>query len=110
MKKKHKDHIEIEYDETFEKNNNQNILIKTKNLKDVAIIPNINLDNCAICTQNLLEKTKIKLENNQEIQLNYTILEGHRFAIKEINKDEPLLSWGIPFGFAICKIKPGFFN
>jgi altronate dehydratase len=37
----------------------------------------------------------------------YTVLEGHRFAVKPIARGEPLLSWGVPFGIATAAIAPG---
>ena len=43
----------------------------------------------------------------QQFELSHTILEGHRFAIQPILETEPLLSWGLPFGFATRPISPG---
>jgi altronate dehydratase len=39
--------------------------------------------------------------------LPHTVLEGHRFAVAPIAPDESLLSWGLPFGRALCPIAPG---
>ncbi len=63
-------------------------------------------DNVAIATQTLEGGTRIR-HNGQEFRLSHTILEGHRFAIQPISEAAPLLSWGLPFGFAICPIAPG---
>ena len=63
-------------------------------------------DNVAIATQMLESGTRIR-HNGQEFQLSHTILEGHRFAIQPISESSPLLSWGLPFGFAIRPIAPG---
>ena len=63
-------------------------------------------DNVAIATQTLAGGTRIR-HNGQEFRLSHTILEGHRFAIQPISEAAPLLSWGLPFGFAICPIAPG---
>ncbi|MYB93945.1 altronate dehydratase [Candidatus Poribacteria bacterium] len=63
-------------------------------------------DNVAITTQTLEGGTRIHY-NGQQIQLSHTILEGHRFAIESISETSPLLSWGLPFGFAIRSIDPG---
>ena len=63
-------------------------------------------DNVAIATQILNGGTRVRC-NGQQFQLSHTILEGHRFAIKAISEDAPLLSWGLPFGFATCSIAPG---
>ena len=63
-------------------------------------------DNVAIATQTLEGGTRIR-HNRQEFELSHTILEGHRFAIQPISESSPLLSWGLPFGFAIRPIAPG---
>ena len=63
-------------------------------------------DNVAITTQTLEGGTRIHY-NGQRIQLSHTILEGHRFAIQSISEASPLLSWGLPFGFATRSIAPG---
>lgn len=62
-------------------------------------------DNVAIATQRLESGSRLSYEG-QHLQLNSTILEGHRFAIKDIAVGQPLLSWGLPFGLAIKAIKP----
>ena len=63
-------------------------------------------DNVAIATQTLEDGTHIRY-NGQEFRLSHTILEGHRFAIQSISEAAPLLSWGLPFGFATRPIAPG---
>ena len=63
-------------------------------------------DNVGIATQTLESGTRICYEG-QEFQLSHTILEGHRFAVQPISETEPLLSWGLPFGFATRSIAPG---
>ena len=63
-------------------------------------------DNVAIATQTLESGTRIRY-NEQQIQLSHTILEGHRFAIQSIPEMTPLLSWSLPFGFAIRPIAAG---
>ena len=63
-------------------------------------------DNVAIATQTLESRTRIRYEGHQ-FELSHTILEGHRFAIQSISETEPLLSWGLPFGFATRSISPG---
>ena len=63
-------------------------------------------DNVAIATQTLESGTRIGYEGSQ-FQLSHTILEGHRFAIQSISETEPLLSWGLPFGFATRAIESG---
>ena len=63
-------------------------------------------DNVAIATQTLESGTCIRY-NGEQFQLSHTILEGHRFAIASISEAAPLLSWGLPFGFATRPIAPG---
>ena len=63
-------------------------------------------DNVAIATQTLEGGTRIRYDGHQ-FELSHTILEGHRFAIQSIPEDAPLLSWGLPFGFATRAIEPG---
>ena len=63
-------------------------------------------DNVAIATQTLEGGTRIRY-NGEQFQLSHTLLEGHRFAIQSIPETEPLLSWGLPFGFATRPISPG---
>ena len=63
-------------------------------------------DNVAIATQTLEGSTGIRY-NGEHFQLSHTILEGHRFAIASISEEAPLLSWGLPFGFATRPIAPG---
>ena len=72
---------------------------------DVARLPSPD-DNVAIATQTLEGGTCIRY-NGEPFQLSHTILEGHRFAIQPISEDAPLLSWGLPFGYATRAIAPG---
>ncbi|MEZ4863776.1 MAG: UxaA family hydrolase [Caldilineaceae bacterium] len=63
-------------------------------------------DNVAIATRRLDAGTKIH-DNDQILTLDYTVMEGHRFAIKPIAAGAPLLSWELPFGVALTAIAPG---
>ena len=63
-------------------------------------------DNVAIAVRRLEAGTLIQL-GDQSFRLPHTILEGHRFAVVLIDVGEPLLSWGLPFGFALREIAPG---
>ena len=63
-------------------------------------------DNVGIATQTLERGTCIRL-NGEQFELSHTILEGHRFAIQPIPEAAPLLSWGLPFGYATRAIVPG---
>ena len=74
-------------------------------LESVARLPAPD-DNVAIATQTLEDGTRIGY-NGAQFQLSHTILEGHRFAIQPISEEAPLLSWGLPFGYATRSIAPG---
>ncbi len=63
-------------------------------------------DNVAITTRRLDAGTTI-VYNNSQFTLDYTAMEGHRFAVKPIAPGEPLLSWELPFGVATKPIAPG---
>src|SRR6267154_4982466 len=63
-------------------------------------------DNVAIATHRLEAGTSIKLANATCV-LSHTILEGHRFAVRPIAANQPLLSWGLPFGIALMNIAAG---
>jgi len=41
------------------------------------------------------------------VTLSAPCLEGHRFAIRAVEDGEDLLSWGLPFGHAVGRVKPG---
>lgn len=65
-------------------------------------------DNVAIATRTLPAATRLSYQG-QLLQLNATVLEGHRFAIRSIASGEALLSWGLPFGYAISDIEAGHY-
>lgn len=63
-------------------------------------------DNVAIAIRRLEAGTTIVF-NGTSFVLDHTVLEGHRFAVELIQPEEPLLSWGLPFGMATRPIMPG---
>lgn len=63
-------------------------------------------DNVAIAIRSLEAGTKIEY-HGEILTLDYTVMEGHRFAVKTIAKGEALLSWELPFGQAARPIQPG---
>lgn len=63
-------------------------------------------DNTAIATRRLDAGTRISYEGS-EFTVEYTILEGHRFAVRPVAEGEDLLSWGLAFGRAVKDISPG---
>jgi len=72
---------------------------------DIARLP-MPGDNVAIATRKLPAGTVIEY-NSRQLTLDYTVLEGHRFAIAPIAVGEYVLSWELPFGIAITPIAPG---
>ncbi|MEZ4867227.1 MAG: UxaA family hydrolase [Caldilineaceae bacterium] len=80
----------------------------TKTALPLAAIGRLPLpaDNVAIATKLLPAGTTLVIEGHPH-RLDYTVPEGHRFAVKPIPQDEPLLSWGLPFGIASQPIAPG---
>jgi altronate dehydratase len=74
-------------------------------LHEVARLP-IPTDNVAIVTQKLAAGSEI-IDGERRYTLSHTMLEGHRFAVAPIAAGEPLLSWGLPFGYATLPIFPG---
>jgi hypothetical protein len=63
-------------------------------------------DNVAIASGSLEAGTKFRLRG-QVITLQSSLLEGQRFATEVIAAGAALLSWGLPFGWALREILPG---
>ena len=63
-------------------------------------------DNVAIATRTLAAGTQIAFGENV-LTLDFTTMEGHRFAVAPISEGAPLLSWELPFGLATRAISPG---
>lgn len=74
-------------------------------LQEVARLP-VERDNAAIATRRLERGTRVR-HNGDAFSLDYDVLEGHRFAIRDMAEGESLLSWGFRFGIATCAIAPG---
>jgi len=74
-------------------------------LNEVSRIP-LPGDNVAIAIRKLAEGSEIRTDD-QTFTLDYTVLEGHRFAIQPIAVGEELLSWNLPFGRATVDIASG---
>jgi altronate dehydratase len=63
-------------------------------------------DNVAIAIRRLERDTAFELDGRVH-RLSSTVLEGHRFAIAPIARGEPLISWGLPFGYALRDLDVG---
>ncbi|MDQ0199357.1 UxaA family hydrolase [Neobacillus ginsengisoli] len=75
------------------------------NFDEVARLP-LPGDNVAVATRQLEVGTIIYFQGKALI-LDFTVMEGHRFAVKAIAIGEALLSWELPFGLALQAIQPG---
>ena len=74
-------------------------------LTDIARLPEPG-DNAAIAVRTLEPGTRYSFEG-RDCELSHTVLEGHRFAIRDLEAGEPLLSWGLPFGVTEHAIRAG---
>ena len=77
----------------------------TLELAQVARLPATG-DNAAVASRALEAGTRVR-DGEREWVLDFTVLEGHRFAVAPIATGEYLLSWGLPFGRALTEIAPG---
>eukprot|EP01125_Pyxidicula_operculata_P004592 TRINITY_DN1730_c0_g1_i3.p1 TRINITY_DN1730_c0_g1~~TRINITY_DN1730_c0_g1_i3.p1 ORF type:complete len:898 (+),score=166.49 TRINITY_DN1730_c0_g1_i3:53-2746(+) len=98
-------HVSIEFDSDVKALEPPKKKARHCNFSDVAILPS-NVDNCAVVTRRLEKDTQIQFKD-QIITIKNTILEGHRICIKDIPAKSALLSWGLPFGYALCNITVG---
>lgn len=72
-------------------------------------------DNCAIATKVVPRGTRIRLNScrfpaaasSEQIELSYSVLEGHRFVVKAVKREERLTSWGMPFAVALRDLAAG---
>ncbi len=74
-------------------------------LQDIARLP-LPADNVAVATHRI-EAGVVVHDRERVYTLPVTIMEGHRFAVQPIAAGEPLLSWGLPFGYATAAITSG---
>lgn len=75
-------------------------------LHEVARLP-LPGDNVAVAVRRLEAGTAIGQPERGRIVLDFTVLEGHRFVVEPIAAGAPLLSWGLPFGYALHDLAPG---
>ena len=80
-------------------------MTQTVEFEEIGRLPQPD-DNVAIATRRLEAGTRINHQGSS-FTLAYTLLEGHRFAVKPIAPGESLLSWGLPFGIASRLLSPG---
>ncbi len=80
-------------------------MVETYAFDDVGRLPAPG-DNVAIASRHLPAGTRIR-DDHQTFVTSHTIMEGHRFAVRDIAADAPLLSWGLPFGIANRDMAPG---
>eukprot|EP00026_Physarum_polycephalum_P001799 Phypoly_transcript_01802.p1 GENE.Phypoly_transcript_01802~~Phypoly_transcript_01802.p1 ORF type:complete len:875 (+),score=145.79 Phypoly_transcript_01802:33-2657(+) len=107
--KKKREHIAISFDDTASSPPPAKVPSVPVSLRSIALFPSSG-DNCAVCTKKVEAGLQVVLEGEDTpIKLSHSVLEGHRIcAVKGgIKKGEPLLSWGLPFGYALRDIQPG---
>lgn len=64
-------------------------------------------DNVVIVLRDLNPDDQLILPNGNKINVKYTALEGHRIAFSKISKGDKILSWELPFGYALQDVHPG---
>jgi len=72
---------------------------------EIARLPTVG-DNAAIVTRRIEAGTRVAI-GGDAVAIDWTILEGHRFAVEPIRAGAELLSWGLPFGYALRDIALG---
>ncbi|ELI8127160.1 UxaA family hydrolase [Yersinia enterocolitica] len=65
-----------------------------------------NDDNVAIVTREILPGESLSVAGENIIN-HSKILQGHRICVRSIQRGASLISWGLPFGTALCDIAPG---
>src|SRR6266536_1074006 len=85
--------------------NNQVNKMTTLKFEDVGRLPHPQ-DNVAIATRRLDAGTVITM-GDVSFTLSHTVLQGHRFTVRDIPKGGSLFSWGQPFGLATTDIHVG---
>lgn len=75
---------------------------------DVAMLPQPG-DTAAACKHLLPGGTRILLPDGtgRSVTLAAPCLEGYRFAVRSVEDGAEVLSWGLPFGTAVGRIRPG---
>lgn len=74
-------------------------------VSDVALLAHPD-DNVAVALRRLEAGTRLS-HNGRDFTLSHTLMEGHRFTLRPITRDESVLSWARPFGRALRDIQPG---
>ena len=77
-------------------------------LQEIACLPDP-ADNCAIALRRLNPGTLVQAPDGSSFAFDFTVLEGHRFAIRSIREGEALLSWGMPCGILLANVNPGVY-
>jgi len=77
-------------------------------LQEIACLPDP-ADNCAIALRRLNPGTLVQAPDGSSFAIDFTVLEGHRFAIRSIREGEALLSWGMPCGILLANVNPGVY-
>src|SRR5699024_8685349 len=76
------------------------------NLIDVAVLP-IAEDNAAVAFVELEPGTSITLPDGATFTVRHRVPVGHRFLVRDLAADAPVLSWGASFGRALADLPAG---
>jgi altronate hydrolase len=64
------------------------------------------LDNVAVALENIVQGTNIEIESIC-FQVKQNIPRGHKFAISKISKNDDVMKYGCPIGYALSEIQMG---
>ena len=65
------------------------------------------LDNVAVALEDIAEGTECNIGSNIFVKVINAIPQGHKFAVANISKEEKVIKYGFPIGYATCDIKAG---
>ena len=79
--------------------------MRTVGVGEIGRLPAVG-DNAAIVSRRVEAGTRVTI-GGEVVTIAGTVLEGHRIAVEPIPAGAALLSWGLPFGYALRDIRPG---
>lgn len=72
----------------------------------MAIVIN-SKDNVAVALRDIKGDSYVRLSNGKKIYVKQSIPFGHKFAVKKIDKGEPIIKYGETIGVATSAIEEG---
>ena len=64
-------------------------------------------DNVAVALEDISSGTSVGIQNLEPFIIKHNISRGHKFAISKISKNDNVIKYGYPIGYAISDICPG---